>query len=520
MPIRMDMRSTDTVTAHRRIVLAHAEPFQVGRLQVTPSTRQVAAEDGRAETIEPRVMQVLVALAGAKGAIMTRDELIDLCWDGRIVTDDAINRTLSHIRQIAAGIGEDSFAIETIARVGYRITSTAKRSEERPPSLEPQQISRQAIDRRTLVGGAAAVAAAAGIAGLWWAPRGRRRPAAEAQRLFDRAVELSREGLPGQNRQVTSYLERAVAIDPDFAAAWGLLSLAYSRELEHTDTVEPGTLPQRIRSAAQRSLALDPTNVDAKLGLVFVTPIYRNWAAKERELREMVAEHPDHWLAQGRLGVLLHQVGRFNDALAQHRTTLAIEPMLPAAYGYMINAFDSLGRIQEAEAAIETALGRWPSHPYLWRTTYAHLLFGNRAQDAALFAADPARRPASFALATLQSAERIARAAASDSAALRAAAVAELRGQLERDATAIPLGARTLALLGQPELALAGLDRFLLDRGSFGRPQTIGRYTRRITEMLFAPPLRALRGDPRYDALIRDTGLQDYWVRTGTSPDV
>src|SRR5687768_16557176 len=103
-----------------RIVLAHEQPFRVGSLEVEPARRQIKA-GGRSETLEPRVMQVLVALARADGTIVTRDELIESCWDGRIVADDAINRVLSRIRRVAADIGGGSFAIETVSRVGYKL---------------------------------------------------------------------------------------------------------------------------------------------------------------------------------------------------------------------------------------------------------------------------------------------------------------------------------------------------------------------------------------------------------------
>lgn len=492
---------------------------KVGRLHVSPATRQIAVGDMPAETIEPRVMQVLVALAQADGAIVTRDELIARCWGGRIVSDDAINRPLSRLRQIAAGIGGHSFAIKTIPRVGYRLMAGAVRSQPPvPPPADARQLP-HTLDRRVLIGGGAAATALV-MGGLGWTGLRRNRPDSEAQRFLSLAVDLSREGLPGQNHQVIAYLERAVAIDPDYAAAWGLLSLAYSRELEHSETLEPGTLPQRIQSAAQRALALDPTNADAALGLLFVTPAYRHWPEKERQLRQFIAAHPRHWLASGRLAVLLQQVGRLNECVKQGRQTLAIEPMLPAGYGFLIGAFDALGRIQEAEAAIDTALARWPGHPFLWRAAYSHLLFGGRAREAAAFAAAPARRPAGLPPAVAEAAERIAETAASARADVRLAATAAVSAQLERDASAIPGGARTLALLGQPEQALAALDRYLLDRGAFGPPRPIGRYTRRVTDMLFSAPLRALRGHPRYDALIRDTGLATYRRSTGTVPDV
>ena len=57
-----------------QIQLGRARPFRLGVLDVQPATRQVIRGDRR-ETIEPRVMQVLVALVQANGAVVTRDAL-------------------------------------------------------------------------------------------------------------------------------------------------------------------------------------------------------------------------------------------------------------------------------------------------------------------------------------------------------------------------------------------------------------------------------------------------------------
>lgn len=60
------------------IKLAEEKPFRLGRARVVPATRQVLV-DGRVQTLEPRVMQVLVALVRADGDVVGRDELIELC---------------------------------------------------------------------------------------------------------------------------------------------------------------------------------------------------------------------------------------------------------------------------------------------------------------------------------------------------------------------------------------------------------------------------------------------------------
>jgi DNA-binding winged helix-turn-helix (wHTH) protein len=101
-----------------RVDLAREPAFRLGRLEVTPALRQVAFDSMR-ETLEPRVMQVLVVLAKAGGEIVGRNELIARCWDGRVVGDNAINRVISLLRRFAAETG--AFSVETVTKVGYRL---------------------------------------------------------------------------------------------------------------------------------------------------------------------------------------------------------------------------------------------------------------------------------------------------------------------------------------------------------------------------------------------------------------
>jgi TolB-like protein/DNA-binding winged helix-turn-helix (wHTH) protein len=103
--------------------LAHQPAFRLGSIEVRPATRELVF-DGKREILEPRVMGVLVRLAQAEGEVVTRDELIDACWEGRVVSDDAINRVISRIRRAADLTGGRDFNLETITKVGYRLVAT------------------------------------------------------------------------------------------------------------------------------------------------------------------------------------------------------------------------------------------------------------------------------------------------------------------------------------------------------------------------------------------------------------
>jgi len=98
-----------------------AEPdFHLGDLVVRPSIRSVLI-DGKEERIEPRVMQVLVALAGAGGETVSRDALVSRCWSGVTVGDDAIARAIAKVRKLGGFGGGAHFVVDTVPRVGFRL---------------------------------------------------------------------------------------------------------------------------------------------------------------------------------------------------------------------------------------------------------------------------------------------------------------------------------------------------------------------------------------------------------------
>ena len=106
---------------HSSIDLAHQPVFSVGSLRIDPPHRRISVAGGREAILEPKVMQVLVALAREPGRILSRDDLIETCWDGVIVGDDAINRVISQVRKRLREIGADDLRVETITKVGYQL---------------------------------------------------------------------------------------------------------------------------------------------------------------------------------------------------------------------------------------------------------------------------------------------------------------------------------------------------------------------------------------------------------------
>src|SRR4051812_30303755 len=107
-------------TSASRIDLSATDDFDLGALRVSPAHREVHM-NGERRDLEPRVAQVLVALAAARPGVVSRDRLIEQCWDGRIVGDDSIRRCIVALRHLSKEFSPSPFEIETVARVGYTL---------------------------------------------------------------------------------------------------------------------------------------------------------------------------------------------------------------------------------------------------------------------------------------------------------------------------------------------------------------------------------------------------------------
>lgn len=482
------------------IRLAHVPPFRLGAVEVHPPTRQLI-RDGISETLEPRVMQVLVALAKANGAIMTRDELIDRCWEGRVVSENAINRVISRVRQVASEIGADSFQLETITKVGYRmlIGGTQKSralSADRPADAVP-------VSRRFAM--IAAAAAAAGATGLLLAPWGKRSARAEAQAFVEKGRELLGYGLPDRSEQALSYFREATRIDPGYVDAWGILALTEDS-------------PDRKRSAARRALELDPGNGDASAALVLIVPPFGNWARCEKGYRGFLRRFPDHSWVQWALANLLCEVGRWTDAIDELTEISEREPFLPIVRYRLINALWSAGRLQDADNALDEAMARWPRHAAIWETRFRLLAYTGRAATALAFAEDRSTRPIDYDIEEFEPAIAVARALASGAPTDVEAAVALNLRMAEQRPYNVHAAALHCAGLGRIEEAFALYEGYYFGRGRWAaayapNPRTKG------TLFLFYPATAGLRADERFAALVGAIGLERYWQGSGALPD-
>jgi Tol biopolymer transport system component/DNA-binding winged helix-turn-helix (wHTH) protein len=94
--------------------------FVVGTCRVEPRELRVH-RDGTELRLEPRIMQVLLALARRGGSTISRDELLAEAWPGLVVSDDAIHRAIYRLRSVLSEDPRTDPVIETVPKVGYRL---------------------------------------------------------------------------------------------------------------------------------------------------------------------------------------------------------------------------------------------------------------------------------------------------------------------------------------------------------------------------------------------------------------
>ncbi len=122
------------------IDLAREADLTLGPALVRPSLSEVVVAS-QTIRLQPRVMQVLVALARADGEVVSRDELLASCWGGLAIGDDAINRCIGRLRRLSEEEAPGAFTIGTLPRIGYRLSPAIDHAPPPPAQAAVRRLS-------------------------------------------------------------------------------------------------------------------------------------------------------------------------------------------------------------------------------------------------------------------------------------------------------------------------------------------------------------------------------------------
>jgi tetratricopeptide (TPR) repeat protein len=76
--------------------------------------------------VEPRVMDVLVALCTHAGDVLSADDLLHLCWDRSVVGENQVHKAIAQLRRILGDSASNPRYIENIRKRGYRTVAAVR----------------------------------------------------------------------------------------------------------------------------------------------------------------------------------------------------------------------------------------------------------------------------------------------------------------------------------------------------------------------------------------------------------
>jgi TolB-like protein len=82
--------------------------------------------------VEPQVLRLLVFLIENRGHVVSKDELIDAIWDGRIVSDDTLNSRINAARRAVGDTGNAQAIIRTFPKRGFRFVAQIEAGSSMP----------------------------------------------------------------------------------------------------------------------------------------------------------------------------------------------------------------------------------------------------------------------------------------------------------------------------------------------------------------------------------------------------
>jgi TolB-like protein/Tfp pilus assembly protein PilF len=204
----------------------------------------------------------------------------------------------------------------------------------------------------------------------------------EAFALFLQARYLGLQGTAKSFEQSNALYEQALAIDPNYAAAWaGLARNCINQTSNGLRPIAEGY--PLAREMLQKALALDPNHAPAHARLGWIAMFYDNdLAAAARHMERALALEPANLDIIGNAAMLLVMLGRLDEAIALQQYATVQDPVNPIGHNNLGWFHRLAGHWEKAIASNRTLLQLSPD------TIGAHyeiglaLLFKGEAQAA------------------------------------------------------------------------------------------------------------------------------------------
>jgi DNA-binding winged helix-turn-helix (wHTH) protein/tetratricopeptide (TPR) repeat protein len=340
--------------------------FQVGPWLVQPALCRLS-RDGRSTRIRAKLMDLLVYLAEHPNQVVSKHDLLNQVWQTEAVSESALTRSITELRQALEDSVHDPQIIETISKRGYRliapVSSMCSEALPRKPNAVEQSATQRVPFRsrriRWWVAGAAILFIAVGMLTVVRTKAAAERKAPTRRPWFEHAATRSPRALrsyilaaslmPERSEEAKPHLLDALREDPEFASAHILLAYALSNTLAQPSAYVPH---------AEMALRFSANSSPAERHFIVASVLCMradqepDVLGRRKNLRESISEYeaaialqPDNvWAIENVAGVYA-ELGRRNESA---RAFLRLAELQPASFTVQVQA---ASRVLESSGA-------------------------------------------------------------------------------------------------------------------------------------------------------------------------
>ena len=320
--------------------LNKGEIFQFGDFVLIPGER-LLMRDGEAIPLTPKAFDLLVALVRRSGHLVSKDELLQEIWPGRVVEEVNLSVNISAVRKALGRDPDGAELIRTVSKGGYRFVAPVVAGSSTGASLGP--------------GVTRAVSA---------------NPDAYRAYLEGR-YHWSQRSEVGLKKAIDDF-QRAVAFDPRFAAAYSGMADSYAA-LGYLSFVSPADAFPLARRHALLALERDAALAEPHASLGYVKFYFDwDWPGAEAEFQQAIALDPAWAAAHKWYSISLLAAGRPIEALREIRLARERDPLslvistdLGFHYYYTRQYNEAIGQLKSVLAMKQDFA---PAHLWLGRT--------------------------------------------------------------------------------------------------------------------------------------------------------
>ncbi|WP_429211688.1 winged helix-turn-helix domain-containing tetratricopeptide repeat protein [Metapseudomonas resinovorans] len=96
---------------------------------VLDQERRELTRRGQVVAVGPQVFDLLLQLVRSRDRVVSKDDLLEAVWGGRIVSESTITSHINAVRKAIGDTGEEQRLVRTVARKGYRFVGEIRASE-------------------------------------------------------------------------------------------------------------------------------------------------------------------------------------------------------------------------------------------------------------------------------------------------------------------------------------------------------------------------------------------------------